>query len=56
MTACTHEVIRRERVDYVTFEEGEFQELNWNKTLEYECYKCGVRINYKGKAIEEQSS
>lgn len=55
MTACTHDVIRRERVDYVTFEDGEFKELNWNRKLEYECHKCGVRINWKGEAIEDKS-
>lgn len=48
---CSHEVVRRERVDYVTFEDGKFQELNWGTRFELECHKCGVRINYKGEAI-----
>ena len=51
MDECSHEVVRRERVDYVTFEDGKFQELNWGTRLELECHKCGVRINYKGEAI-----
>lgn len=55
MTTCTHEVVRRERVDYVTYEDGEWKLLNWNTRLEYECHKCGVPINWEGKAIEEKS-
>ena len=50
---CTHEVIRRERVDYVTFEDGEWKTLNWNNKIEWECCNCGVRINYKGEAIPD---
>lgn len=53
MDGCTHEVVRRERVDYVTFEDGEWKVLNWNNKIEWECHKCGVRINYKGEDISD---